>query len=137
MLLIDDVAINLMVISRMFDRLRIPHIKCSSATAALQAINKAIPRAIFTDLWMPEVGGDELVKLLQASPQTAKIPVFLVTADTQVDASIRALFRTIIFKPISINSLRKIIADYLPDLLPDDAPAGQAGAPSQNAQPEA
>ena len=135
MLLIDDAAISLMVFSRMFDRLRIPHIQCTSATAALQEINKAIPRAIFTDLWMPDISGDELVKLLQASPQTADIPVFLVTSDTQVDASIRALFRGIIFKPLSINIIQKTIAEYLPDLLPADE--GAAQPPSQNANPEA
>ena len=136
-LIIDDVSISLMVIGRMFDRLRIPHIKCNSATAALKEIGKAIPRAIFTDLWMPEVSGDELVKLLRASPQTADIPVFLVTSDTQVDASIRDLFSGIIFKPISINKLRETVETFLPDLLPAEEPAGQADTPAQNAQKEA
>lgn len=116
-IIVDDIAVNQKVMGKLFDRLNIPHIDCTSAEAALNEISRRLPRAVFTDLWMPEIGGDELAKRLSGDPRTASLPVFLMTEDTHLAEELRACFRDVIFKPVSSLALRQTLMRHLPDLI--------------------
>ena len=115
--LVDDVPMNLKVMSAMFKRLNIPHVCCKSAREAIQELEKAAPTAVFTDLWMPDMGGDELAQYMARTPSFAEIPVIVVTADTQIDKNARRWFKWTLFKPITIEALRECLQKTLPGLL--------------------
>lgn len=52
----------------------------SNGEQALQVIPRKKPRLILLDLMLPGVGGLEICRLLKAKPETARIPIIMVTA---------------------------------------------------------
>ena len=62
----------------------------SSGAQALAAARALKPEAILMDVMMPEMDGPTTVRHLKADPETAGIPVILLTA--KVQASDRAAF---------------------------------------------
>ena len=61
------------------------HVVCDG-TDALQHATSAIPDLIILDLLLPEIDGLEVCRLLKANPQTATIPIVMLTAKAeQVD----------------------------------------------------
>ena len=52
----------------------------TSAVEASEAVPTRYPDLIITDLWMPGLSGVQFCRLLRSEPETAQIPVFLVTA---------------------------------------------------------
>ena len=50
-----------------------------AAEAAELALVKA-PDAVVTDLWLPDISGLQLCRLLKAEPATTQVPVILLTA---------------------------------------------------------
>ena len=52
----------------------------TSAGEASEAVPTRYPDLIITDLWMPGLSGVQFCRLLRSEPETAQIPVFLVTA---------------------------------------------------------
>jgi two-component system chemotaxis response regulator CheY len=50
---------------------------------ALERIREERPDAIFLDITMPHLDGIELLRRLKAEPETASIPVALLTAKSQ------------------------------------------------------
>ena len=66
---------------------------------------------VFTDCWMPEMNGMELVEKIRADPRFAKLPVFAVTADTESGLDARsALFDGILLKPLTYAKLLEAFA---------------------------
>ena len=63
----------------------------SSGAGALAAARALKPEAILMDVMMPEMDGPTAVRHLKADPETAGIPVILLTA--KVQASDRAAFQ--------------------------------------------
>ncbi|MDO5565966.1 MAG: response regulator [Planctomycetia bacterium] len=108
-LLVDDIAVNLKVLGSMLKKLGIESVPCTTARAAMEEIEKYIPLAVFTDLWMPGVGGEELANELRQTPETASIPLVLITADTQLNETLKALFQAVIYKPLKPAELRNVM----------------------------
>ena len=108
-LLVDDVPMNLKVMSAMFNRLEIPHTCCASAREAIGEVGRAIPAAVFTDLWMPEMGGDELAGFLARNPATASVPVIVVTSDLEIGRNVRSHFREVLLKPLTLEALQECL----------------------------
>jgi len=52
----------------------------AGAGEASEAVPTRYPDLIITDLWMPGLSGVQFCRLLRSEPETAQIPVFLVTA---------------------------------------------------------
>ncbi len=69
--------------------------------------------AVLTDLWMPGMNGFELARRIAESADWRNIPVVAVTADTQVLAGKTGVFRDILLKPITRESLRKMFEHIL------------------------
>lgn len=108
-LLVDDIAINLKVLASLLKKYNIESVPCTTAHAAMEEINKYTPKAIFMDLWMPDISGDELANVLQSNPETACIPRILITADTQLDKRFEDLFMYIMYKPLNPKELQKAL----------------------------
>ncbi|NUP98370.1 MAG: response regulator [Armatimonadetes bacterium] len=62
----------------------------SHGAAALQAVAQAAPDVIILDVAMPEVDGFEVLRHLKADPETADIPVIMLTGRTDEESVYRS-----------------------------------------------
>src|SRR5690349_1146604 len=103
-LAVDDTPENLTVISGILR----PHYKVRVATSGERALQICFsgtpPDLVLLDIMMPEMDGYEVLRRLNAAPQTAGVPVIFVTAkdqdeDEQIGLDLGAV--DYITKPIS------------------------------------
>jgi twitching motility two-component system response regulator PilH len=79
---------------------------------AMIAINEQKPDIIFLDLNMPGWTGFEVLAYLRRDPETANIPVVVVTSDDQPETETRAMQEgalAVLIKPITIENLEEIL----------------------------
>ena len=86
----------------------------SSGGEVLEYLKTNIPDILLTDLWMPEMNGTELAEHLAKSPDTAGIPVFAITADSQALGNLPETFSGILLKPVTLAALRKSLQEFPP-----------------------
>jgi DNA-binding response OmpR family regulator len=85
------------------------------ARDARSALEEALarPDAILLDLGLPDLPGEELLRLLKGRPETARIPVLVITGKEEAAARLRGLPRDsvddILLKPISGAQLREVV----------------------------
>lgn len=110
-LIIDDVPINLKMLSAMLKKLKVKPFTANSASEALEVVKKEKIDLVLTDMWMPEVNGAELARMIHRIPGLESLQVIAVTADTEVNNSFN-LSEThhILLKPISLEKLKKILS---------------------------
>lgn len=79
-LIVDDVAPNLMILSDMI--LQAGHMPrpVISVSEAMQAVEAMLPNLILLDISMPEMSGFEYCKLLKRNPKTQEIPIIFISA---------------------------------------------------------
>lgn len=113
-MIVDDVPVNLKILTAMLKQLGIESIPAGSAKEALEQLKIRKPEMILTDLWMPEMNGTELAEHLAKSPDTAGIPVFAITADSQALGNLPETFSGILLKPVTLAALRKSLHEFPP-----------------------
>jgi len=75
---------------------------------ALECLPEFRPDLVLTDLRMPVMDGVELIQRLRANPETAKLPVLAITADSNgqaEDRARRAGALDCLIKPVDLNGL--------------------------------
>jgi CheY-like chemotaxis protein len=80
--------------------------------AALELLRGTdLPDILTTDLMMPIMGGNELIRRLRAEPRTASIPIVVVSANAMAAEGILALegADAVISKPFRNGDLVKLI----------------------------
>ena len=83
----------------------------NEALAALKAPGAAPFDLVLTDMWMPNLDGDGLVKAIRADPALAALRVIVVTADVELQGKSEAMgFDGIILKPVTADILAKMVA---------------------------
>ena len=114
-LLVDDIAVNLRILSLHLRGIGIDDCECvSSGRLALEALRRRPASIVLTDVWMPDGDGAELARAMRADPALASIPIVAVTADNDVSASFdTTLFSGILTKPISTGNLRALFSTIL------------------------
>ena len=108
-LMIDDVSMNLKVLSAMVKHLGGDPICCATPAEAFQMLETVRPLLIMTDYWMPELTGAEFVAKLADVPNAAGVPVVAVTADMQVSDRAGDGFFAVLYKPVTMERIREII----------------------------
>ena len=110
-LVVDDSAVNRTVLKAMLAKIGVDNITMAEngrdALTALQGDSDF--DLVFSDLWMPEMDGRELVRAIRADAKLSRLPVYLVTAD--VEARIQAEsdgFTGVLLKPISLDKLKSL-----------------------------
>src|SRR5471032_590447 len=89
--LVDDTHINLVLMSRLVDKLKdVSTISFQSAREALAWCNTHPYDLLIVDFMMPDMNGLELIAQLEAAPEL-RPPVLMVTASMDVDVRHRAL----------------------------------------------
>jgi CheY-like chemotaxis protein len=111
-LVVDDSPVNRMVLTAFLKKAGI--VRIDQAVDGVEALVKldAAVRAgdphdfIFSDFWMPNMNGLELIEKLRADSRFARLPIFAVTADTEFHKDSRSgLFNDILLKPLTYGKL--------------------------------
>lgn len=87
-----------------------------SAEDALRFLENHYPDIIISDVMMPGIQGDELCSMIKNKPDTAGIPVILLTAKTTHDAIVNGIEKgadDYIAKPFSLDILKSKVRGML------------------------
>ena len=109
--LVDDVPMNLKVLSALLRRLGIQSRQASSGAEALHVLNEFTPQIILSDMWMPGMSGAQLAAEIRRKPQGGEILLVALTADTEANTTFSMHdFNAIILKPVTIEKLTKLLS---------------------------
>ena len=114
-LLVDDVEMNLKVMTAMCKKAGVVDILCaSSGNSALDCLKNRKVDLVLTDMWMPGMNGAELALEIHRIPACEELPVIAVTADVEAQENFpQKNFAAILFKPITLEKLKHAIAQFL------------------------
>lgn len=89
-LLVDDVSTNLKCEGMILkNKYKITMVK--SGREALDFLKNVIPDLVLLDIHMQEMDGYEVMEHMKENPETAGIPVILLTADAEEDSEERGI----------------------------------------------
>lgn len=110
-LLVDDVPMNLKVLKAICIRLGASDVVTTeSGAAALEELKKRPYGLVLTDMWMPEMTGEDLVREIRHREGLKHIPVVAITADVGADNSFdMSGFNSVILKPATLSKIEKIL----------------------------
>lgn len=116
-LVVDDSPVNRKVLLAFLKKAGISRIdQAGDGVEALAALDSAVKAGnphdfVFSDFWMPNMNGLELVEKLRADPRFGHLPIYAVTADTEFHKDSRtSLFNGILLKPITYDKLMDALA---------------------------
>ena len=116
-LVVDDSSVNRSVLTALLKSAGVTSVQqavdgeeaFSALASALQAGNPY--DCVFSDFWMPNMNGLELIEKLRADSRFKGLSVFALTADTEVKQDARAnLFSGILLKPVTYGNLVAVLA---------------------------
>lgn len=112
-LLVDDVPLNLEVMTAMLRKLGMPVDAAADADAALKKLRLRRYSLLMTDLWMPGVNGDELALRVRSGDTGNKdMRIVAVTADVAGVASLdMSRFDAVLTKPVTMEKLRSMFLE--------------------------
>jgi two-component system cell cycle response regulator len=90
-LVVDDVEVNVRLLEAKLSSEYFTVLTAASGEAALRLVRSEHPDIVLLDIMMPEMDGFEVCRRLKADPQTADIPVIMVTALSEVSDRVRGL----------------------------------------------
>lgn len=112
-LLVDDAPLNLKVMSAMLKKLGETDVTLAHDGDEALALLKAAPERydlVLTDLQMPKMDGDALVREIRADARLSRLLVYVITADIQAQADCAAAgFDGIVIKPVTLAKLGEIV----------------------------
>lgn len=80
----------------------------------IKLLKRHQPKLVLMDIWIPDIGGEESVKILKANPATADTPVILFSANNEINIiAERVKADGFIHKPFTIKYLRSYIRGFL------------------------
>lgn len=80
----------------------------------VKSVKRLLPNLILIDLWMPGLGGEQIVQLLKKDSTCANIPVIVISAskDTEQVAK-RVGADGFLYKPFDIRDLERVVKKHL------------------------
>jgi DNA-binding response OmpR family regulator len=84
-LIVDDSEDIALISARMLSQRGFAVMTALDGTEALTLVARQRPSCILLDVMMPRMSGLEVLKILKADPNTAAIPIIMVTAKTADD----------------------------------------------------
>jgi CheY-like chemotaxis protein len=117
-LLVDDDPLILEVLSTILDLEEFDVVTASDGGKALASVERSRPDVVVCDVMMPEIDGLEVCRRLKAAPETADLPVILLTARDRPEdhrAGEEAGCDAYLTKPFSPLQLIDIIRDLRAD----------------------
>ena len=117
-LYIDDNPDNILVVQRLFKR-RCPDVQLHTAMTGRDGISAAIddqPALILLDNRLPGTSGEQILRQLAAVPDTAAIPVVILSGDANpatINELLAAGAADFLAKPFDIHELLAIVGRYV------------------------
>ena len=120
LLLVDDSKINLMVLNAILKNIgdfdAETAVDGKDALAKLESSESAPFDMVLTDMWMPNLDGEGLVRAIRANPKLARLRVVAVTADVESQGKYAEQgFDGLLLKPITTENLRSTIYGESPE----------------------
>jgi two-component system chemotaxis response regulator CheY len=117
-LLVDDSRLARNHIRRVLESLGLSKIKeAENGALALSLLNDNIFDLVVTDYNMPEMDGRELSEFIRFSPETAHIPIIMVTSEASDSLHMANISQTginaLCDKPFEIGTVRKMLRSLL------------------------
>ncbi|MBP5410325.1 MAG: response regulator, partial [Lachnospiraceae bacterium] len=109
-LIVDDQKLTLRILQTMLSRLGIRKVLTSvNGREALDVLRDAGDvEMVLTDMSMPVMDGEELVREIRKKPRFDAIPVYVITADVEMQSEYRKIgFDDMLIKPITLDKLRQ------------------------------
>ena len=113
-LLVDDLKMNLVLLKTLLKKTGDFDISMAAdgceALKMLKGAGDARFDLVLTDMWMPNLDGEGLVKAIRAEPSLASLRVVAVTADVEIKGKFAKMgFDDILLKPITNATLDKVL----------------------------
>ncbi len=103
---------NLKVLAAMVKKLNYIPTIANSGKEALGLLARQPFDLVMTDLWMPEMSGEELAVMIRQNPDYDEIPLAAVTADIERENNFdMSFFKKTIIKPVNLEKLRKVLLE--------------------------
>lgn len=116
-LYIEDNLSNLRLIERILERrTNIRLLSAMQGGLGLELAQEQQPDLIILDMHLPDMQGDEVLQRLQASPETARIPVVILSADAtpgQIDRLLAAGATAYLTKPLDVKQFVQLLEEIL------------------------
>lgn len=83
---------------------------------AVKCATDYAPGLILLDLDLPDINGSEVLKLLQAKPETADIPVIILSADAighSVERLMKSGAKDYLTKPLDVLEFLKVVDEMM------------------------
>ena len=114
-LLVDDSKMNLMVLKALLKHLgdfeTVTAMNGQEALAILDAPGAVPFDLVLTDMWMPNMDGEGLIRAIRNNPAHSSLRVIVVTADVEFQGKAAEMgFNDILLKPVTTERLRKVVA---------------------------
>jgi CheY-like chemotaxis protein len=117
-LVVDDVLINRRLATTIFAKLGWQTADADGGIVALEwlASNPAVD-LILLDISMPDLCGEDLCRQLRTNPAFAELPIVAYTAhamQVDIDRFLVSGFNAVLIKPITMQSLKDVVAGLFP-----------------------
>jgi len=101
-LVVDDVPMNLKVLGIILRRMNVDAILAGNAREALEILGRGGITHVLTDIWMPDMNGEELARRIRANPAWTHVRVAAQTADVEASDNFDTrLFDAVLSKPLT------------------------------------
>jgi len=117
-LVVDDEAINLKLVSRLLEMEGYEVITAQSGEASLRLIEQTPPDLALLDVMMPDMDGYELCRRLRQNPLTAGIPIVMLTALVDENDRLKGIEAgadDCLPKPFNVELMHALLARLLQD----------------------
>lgn len=115
-LAVDDIPMNLLLISKILSRLNINISTAANGKEALDLIAKQKPSLVLLDLMMPEIDGYEVLRRLRENPETKDLRVVILSALNSNEDIVKGFnlgANDFITKPIILEKLTSCVVTQL------------------------
>jgi twitching motility two-component system response regulator PilH len=116
-LIVDDSPSQLLGIKRIVEKLGHEAISAEDGAAGVEVAKQQRPDLILMDVVMPNLNGFQATRTISKNPETAHIPIILVTTkDQETDKvwGMRQGARAYVTKPIREEDLVNALNEFLP-----------------------
>ncbi|KAA0068760.1 twitching motility response regulator PilH [Rhodanobacter sp. T12-5] len=116
-LIVDDSPSQLLGIKRIVEKLGHETLSAEDGAAGVEVAKQEKPDLILMDVVMPNLNGFQATRTISKNPDTAHIPIILVTTkDQETDKvwGMRQGAKAYVTKPIKEEDLVKALQEFLP-----------------------
>lgn len=116
-LIVDDSPSQLLGIKRIVEKLGHEAFSAEDGAAGVEVAKQELPDLILMDVVMPNLNGFQATRTISKNPETAHIPIILVTTkDQETDKvwGMRQGAKAYVTKPIKEEDLVKTLSEFLP-----------------------